>query len=284
MCEYDNERWPYCSTVDKWQQLKLLQKRLLNTKKRLVLREKVRQLNLPGYFRLMSRYIRYQNLWKYGQMMQVESARNHQRWQVNWSPQMTAIFLAASLVYGINEVRLFNACVPAFRNCSVLSLSGRTYKILNISCVDGLKRPNFLDPIKIMLYYQKKIDAVRATGDKKLMKKKLNKFGCYMNTWPMHDKAAQTKKELKYIALFQADEASLASAEQYLIKWRTNGFEPETIMIVDPTDSRINETGVLSHARKWQYKTTEQQWLDLWQLTEQCKMLPAIVDEQTGAV
>jgi hypothetical protein len=147
-----------------------------------------------------------------------------------------------------------------------------------------LKRPNFLDPVKIMLYYQKKIDAVRASGDKKRTKKKLNKFGCYMNTWPMHDKVAQTKKELKYIALFQADEASLASAEQYLIKWRTNGFEPETIIIVDPTDSRVDEIGVLYHARKWQQKTTDQQWLELFQRTEQCKKLPVIVDSKTGAV
>ena len=55
-------------------------------------------------------------------------------------------------------------------------------------------------------------------------------------------------------------------------------------MIVDPTDSRVNEIGVLLHARKWQQRITDQQWLEIFQRTEQYKKLPVIVDEKTGAV
>jgi hypothetical protein len=173
-CDYDNKQWPFCSTVARWQQLKVLQQKLKRTLKGLELREKVYLQEFPGWLRLVSRFVRYQGLWKYGQMKSV-SCLNHQLYHINWTPQLSRIFLAASLVFGINEVKLFAKYVRAFGNCGLSVLHARSYKVLNVSCVKGFKRPQILDPMKIMIYYQLKIDYVRSTGDSDKIKRKINK-------------------------------------------------------------------------------------------------------------
>jgi hypothetical protein len=65
-----------------------------------------------------------------------------------------------------------------------------------------------------------------------------------------------------------------------LHKWNNNGYDPEAIMVVDPTDSRINEAGVLYHARKWEKKITEEQWCELFQRTKEFATLSLIENEE----
>jgi hypothetical protein len=221
------------------------------------LQQKMREPSpdLPAHLKLKSQNIQYRNLHKYSpHLIKVKGLYNWQIYRVRWDKQMDEILMLANMVYGINEVRVFKEKVNAFRNISVAQLASRTYALLGVSSVLGLKRPLVLDPVRIANYFHGLIKEVRDSGDEELIKSQLNKRGHYINTLPrdLRDKCAVL---YLWSHLFAYNPLQLHDARA-ILESRQN-FDPYTVLIVDPTDHRTDSVKINLHYDKWETANLE---------------------------